>query len=182
MKERIFLIPSMISLIIVERQKKKIMIIYNLITKKNIRIRIGRDIKICIKQNKVYIRSFIKNTVQTIYTLLNNCVEDLIFTYQEVLLVKGAGFKVGLSSSGRHLLLLLGYSHIVFIRIPYSIFLTEGSANGSFLEVKGIARQVVYQFIAIIKKLKKVDSYKGKGLFLSSDILLLKKPKTAEKK
>jgi len=74
---------------------------------------------------------------------------------------------------------MLGYSHDVTFEPPEGIDLqTEGQ---TIIIIKGIDKQLVGQVCANIRKLRKPDSYKGKGVRLFGEKIVLKPGKSVKK-
>ena len=79
------------------------------------------------------------------------------------LYLKGLGFRINLTENGSLLTLKLGFSHLIYLKIPkdrLNIVLSKKS-----LSVEGEDKVLVGNFIAKIRALKKPDAYKGKGFF-----------------
>lgn len=76
--------------------------------------------------------------------------------------MKGVGYKA--SVRGKELVLNAGYSHDVVMPIPDGLTVTIGAAPTEF-SVSGIDKNLVGQFSDKIRKVRKADPYKGKGIF-----------------
>jgi large subunit ribosomal protein L6 len=98
--------------------------------------------------------------------LLNNAVIGVTKGYEKKLEVNGVGFRV--SGGGNEIELLLGFSHSVKYRAPEGILLTVEKMN---ITVSGISKQAVGQAAAEIRKIKKPEPYKGKGIKYVDEIL-----------
>ena len=70
----------------------------------------------------------------------------------------------------------LGFSHPVNVDIPEGL---EAKVEGNVLAVSGIDKQKVGQFAAIVRKLKPVEPYKGKGFRYVGEIVRRKEGKKA---
>jgi len=88
------------------------------------------------------------------------------------LLVEGVGFKWEVQ--GTNLKLSLGFSHPVIVEIPKGI---EVKAEKSELTVTGIDKEAVTLFAMQIRKLKKPEPYKGKGMRYEGEIIKRKQGK-----
>lgn len=94
-------------------------------------------------------------------TLVANMITGVSEGYSRTLEIVGVGYRV--SSKGEDAVeLSLGYSHSITIQAPQGIsFHVE---NASRFAVTGIDKQLVGQTAARIRKLRKPDPYKGKGV------------------
>lgn len=88
------------------------------------------------------------------------------------LLVEGVGFKWEVQ--GTNLKLSLGFSHPVIVEIPKGI---EVKAEKSELTVTGIDKEAVTLFAMQIRKLKKPEPYKGKGIRYEGEVIRRKEGK-----
>jgi large subunit ribosomal protein L6 len=98
--------------------------------------------------------------------LLNNAVIGVTKGYEKKLEINGVGYRV--SGGGNEIEMLLGFSHPVKYKAPTGILLTVEKMN---ITVSGINKQVVGQAAAEIRKFKKPEPYKGKGIKYSDEIV-----------
>jgi large subunit ribosomal protein L6 len=93
-------------------------------------------------------------------TLINNNIIGVTEGYSKQLEVVGTGYRV--QQKGTGLELALGFSHPVHVDAPEGIALeVEGATK---ITVRGISKQAVGEAAANIRKLKKPEPYKGKGI------------------
>ncbi|MDP9801400.1 large subunit ribosomal protein L6 [Arcanobacterium wilhelmae] len=93
-------------------------------------------------------------------TLLNNNVIGVTEGYTKALEIVGTGYRV--VAKGKDLEFSLGYSHTILVEAPEGItFQVEGPTKFS---VSGINKQQVGEIAARIRKLRKPEPYKGKGV------------------
>jgi large subunit ribosomal protein L6 len=107
--------------------------------------------------------------------LLNNAVIGVTNGYEKKLEVNGVGFRV--SGGGSEIEMLLGFSHPVKYKAPEGIKLTVDKMN---IIVSGISKQAVGQSAAEIRKLKKPEPYKGKGIKYSDEFVRRKAGKAGK--
>jgi large subunit ribosomal protein L6 len=107
--------------------------------------------------------------------LLNNAVVGVTKGYEKKLEVNGVGFRV--SGGGNEIELLLGFSHPVKYKAPEGILLTVDKMN---ITVSGISKQSVGQAAAEIRKIKKPEPYKGKGIKYSDEVVRRKAGKAGK--
>ncbi|MPV50932.1 MULTISPECIES: 50S ribosomal protein L6 [unclassified Pseudactinotalea] len=93
-------------------------------------------------------------------TLVNNLVVGVTQGYEKKLEIVGTGYRV--VSKGNSLEFTLGLSHPVNIVAPEGISFTVESATK--FSVAGIDKQQVGEVAANIRKLRKPEPYKGKGI------------------
>ncbi|MBB5154765.1 50S ribosomal protein L6 [Saccharopolyspora phatthalungensis] len=109
-------------------------------------------------------------------TLVNNMVIGVSQGYQKDLEIHGVGYRV--LQKGSNLEFALGYSHPIVIEPPEGIqFAVDGPTK---LSVKGIDKQLVGEIAARIRKLRKPDPYKGKGVRYAGEIIRRKVGKTGK--
>ena len=109
-------------------------------------------------------------------TLVNNLVVGVTEGYEKKLEIHGVGYRV--QAKGSNLEFALGYSHPVLIEAPDGItFKVESPTRFS---VSGIDKQKVGQTAAVIRKLRRPDPYKGKGLRYEGERIRRKVGKTGK--
>ena len=110
-------------------------------------------------------------------TLVANMIEGVTAGYTKTIEIVGVGYRV--VEKGADLEFALGYSHSVPFPAPEGItFKIESPTKFS---ITGIDKQLVGEVAAKIKKLRKADPYKGKGLRLSGEVVRRKQGKTGKK-
>ncbi|GAA1244192.1 50S ribosomal protein L6 [Prauserella halophila] len=109
-------------------------------------------------------------------TLVNNLVVGVSEGYEKKMEIHGVGYRV--QAKGSDLEFALGYSHPVLIKAPEGItFAVESPTKFS---VAGIDKQKVGQTAAVIRKLRRPDPYKGKGLRYEGERIRRKVGKTGK--
>jgi large subunit ribosomal protein L6 len=93
-------------------------------------------------------------------TLINNMVLGVTEGYEKRLEIHGTGYRV--LARGSNLEFALGYSHSITVEPPGGI--TFAVENQTRFAVQGIDKQLVGEVAANIRKLRKPDPYKGKGV------------------
>jgi len=110
----------------------------------------------------------------TARAILANLVEGVTQGYQKQLELQGTGYKVNLQ--GDKLILDLGYSKAVEFPAPQGIKL---AVEKNIITVSGIDKQLVGETAAQIRKKRKAEPYKGKGLRYVDEIVRRKEGKKA---
>ena len=99
-------------------------------------------------------------------TLINNMVVGVTDGFEKKLEIVGVGYRV-LSKGPAQLEFQLGYSHPITFKAPDGItFAVEGTTK---VAVQGIDKQLVGEVAANIRKLRKPEPYKGKGVRYSGE-------------
>ena len=93
-------------------------------------------------------------------TLIDNMVVGVTEGYKKELEIVGTGYRV--VAKGSDLEFSLGYSHTITVKAPEGI--TFQVADQSHFSVNGINKQQVGEVAANIRKLRKPEPYKGKGV------------------
>ena len=110
-------------------------------------------------------------------TLIANMVVGVTDGYVKRLEIVGTGYRV--TADGSNLVFALGYSHPVPIKAPEGIkFTVEAPTRFS---VEGIDKQQVGEVAAKIRKLRKPDPYKGKGVRYAGEVIRRKAGKAGKK-
>ncbi|MDR0238948.1 MAG: 50S ribosomal protein L6 [Deltaproteobacteria bacterium] len=110
-------------------------------------------------------------------TLLANCVEGVTKGFSKTLEVIGVGYKVAVK--GNMVDLSVGYSHPVLVDLPKGI---AAVAEGQKLTLSGIDKELVGETAAKIRKLRKPEPYKGKGIKYETETIRRKVGKSGGKK
>jgi large subunit ribosomal protein L6 len=109
-------------------------------------------------------------------TLVNNLVEGVTKGYEKKLEIVGVGYRVALK--GTSLEFALGFSHPVVVQAPEGIsFAVESPTKFS---VSGIDKQLVGETAANIRKIRKPEPYKGKGVRYAGENVRRKVGKTGK--
>lgn len=110
-------------------------------------------------------------------TLLANCVEGVSKGFSKTMEVIGVGYKVAVK--GNIIELALGFSHPVVIELPKGL---EAKAEGQKLTISGTDKELVGEMAARIRRLRKPEPYKGKGIRYEGEIVRRKAGKSGGKK
>ncbi|MEO7069816.1 MAG: 50S ribosomal protein L6 [Nostocoides sp.] len=110
-------------------------------------------------------------------TLINNMVLGVTEGYEKKLEIYGTGYRV--LARGADLEFALGYSHSITVKAPAGI--TFAVENQTRFAVLGIDKQLVGEVAANIRKLRKPDPYKGKGVRYAGEQIRRKVGKAGKK-
>ena len=114
----------------------------------------------------------------TVNANLSNALIGLSKGFSKTLELKGVGYKAKLE--GNKINFALGFSHPIIIDIPQGIKVEVPSATE--IVISGIDKAKVGQFAADIRKYRKPEPYKGKGVLYKGEQIVRKVGKTADKK
>jgi large subunit ribosomal protein L6 len=107
--------------------------------------------------------------------LVSNLVEGTTKGYEKSLEFVGVGYKV--SVAGKTVKMDVGFSHEVDFPIPAGI---EAKADKNTLILTGIDKQLVGETAARIRRIRKPEPYKGKGIKYSDEVIRRKAGKAAK--
>ncbi len=110
-------------------------------------------------------------------TLLANCIEGVTKGFSKTLEVIGIGYKVAVK--GNIVELGVGFSHPVLVDLPKGITAT---AEGQKLTIMGIDKVLVGETAASIRRIRKPEPYKGKGIKYETEVIRRKVGKSGGKK
>jgi large subunit ribosomal protein L6 len=140
------------------------------------------NIKIDVQSNEVVL-STLNDTKQAgadhgLYrSLLNNMVKGVSEGFSKTLVITGVGYRAEVK--GKELVMNLGYSSDYIVIIPNGVTVT--STPDGKVTVAGIDKQLVGEFCSQIRKLRKPEPYKGKGIRYDNEVIRRKVGKTGVK-
>ena len=108
-------------------------------------------------------------------TLIANMVQGVTAGFEKRLEIQGVGYRAQLR--GRDLELALGYSHPVSIKAPDGIEFEVPQPTR--ITVRGASKQQVGEIAALIRKQRKPEPYKGKGIRYEGEYVARKVGKRA---
>ena len=106
-------------------------------------------------------------------TLVSNLVEGVTEGFTKVLEINGVGYRA--QAQGKKLKLQLGYSHDVDLDVPEGIEVK--TPDQTTVEISGSDKQAVGQFAANVRKWRKPEPYKGKGIKYRGEYIFRKEGK-----
>ncbi|MFZ9835059.1 MAG: 50S ribosomal protein L6 [Holophagaceae bacterium] len=108
--------------------------------------------------------------------LVQNAITGVTEGFKKDLDIVGVGYKAAMD--GKKLRLDLGYSHPIFYEIPQGIQVAVEKLT--HVTVSGSDRQLVGQVAADIRKYRKPEPYKGKGVMYTGEVIRRKAGKTGK--
>ena len=106
-------------------------------------------------------------------SMVQNLVTGVTEGFTKTLEITGVGYRA--AAQGRNLRLQLGYSHDVNVAIPEGIDVK--TPDPTTVEISGIDRQKVGQLAAEIRRWRKPEPYKGKGIKYRGEYIFRKEGK-----
>lgn len=109
-------------------------------------------------------------------SLVNNMVTGVTEGYTKTLELVGTGYRV--TAKGQDLEFALGFSHSITVKAPQGITFAVETPNK--FSVIGIDKQLVGETAANIRKLRKPEPYKGKGVRYENEVIRRKAGKAGK--
>ena len=106
-------------------------------------------------------------------TLIQNLVTGVTEGFSKKLLITGVGYRA--NAQGKKLKLQLGYSHDVDLEVPEGVEVK--TPDQTTVEISGNDKQKVGQFAAEIRRWRKPEPYKGKGIKYEGEFIFRKEGK-----
>ena len=106
-------------------------------------------------------------------TLVANLIAGVTDGYTKTLEITGVGYRA--NAQGKNLKLQLGYSHDVDFAVPEGIEIK--TPDNTTIEISGIDKQKVGQVAAEIRRWRKPEPYKGKGIKYRGEFIFRKEGK-----
>ncbi len=113
----------------------------------------------------------------TTNSLLSGMIIGVSSGFQKKLLIKGVGYKASVVDN--NLEVNAGYSHPYVLEIPENIKLELPKATE--ITISGNDKQVVGEFAAKVRKIRKPNVYSGKGIMYDNEIIHRKEGKASSK-
>jgi ribosomal protein L6P/L9E len=138
-----------------------------------IKYKMRKEINIFSKYKKIRIYGPNISLYYTYTKILNNLFQSVLTGHLKYLELKGVGFKYKLS--GNKLFCILGYSHVISYFLPSNILVVL--INNKLLKLFSNNLIILNKVIYDLKKKKKINVYKGKGIIIKGEVLIMKEGK-----
>jgi large subunit ribosomal protein L6 len=132
----------------------------------------GSEVKVSVAKPE---EKFDRSLWGLTHKLVINMITGVTAGFSKQLEIIGVGFKVAVL--GSKINLDLGFSHPVTFELPKGI---EAKAEKNILTISGADKQTVGQVAAAIRKLRKPEPYKGKGIRYVGEVVRQKAGKAAK--
>lgn len=113
----------------------------------------------------------------TMWSLVKNAAQGATDGFEKVLEVQGVGYRA--TMEGQNLLLNLGFSHPVKFIPPAGVTIV---VEKNLIKLSGSNKEAVGQAAALIRKYRKPEPYKGKGIRYQGEVVRMKAGKKAATK
>jgi large subunit ribosomal protein L6 len=138
------------------------------------------NVEIADKEIKVSIKSAASRKEVALWGLFRNLINNMVIGvtegYVKKLEINGVGFRA--TVAGSKITLHVGFSHPVEYNLPAGI---SAVVEKNVLTISGIDKTLVGEVAANIRKIKKPEPYKGKGIKYLDEVIKRKEGKTATK-
>ena len=111
----------------------------------------------------------------TCYRLVNNMMVGVTSGFKKVLEMKGVGYKAELK--GKRLQLAVGFANPILLDVPAGLTVVVEPGAGDItnkISVSGSDKVAVGEFAARVRKVKKPEPYKGKGIRYEGEVVKIK--------
>ena len=141
---------------------------------KDINIEVKENTIVCTRANENKLTKSIHGTTNA---LIKNMLTGVSEGFVKELETVGVGYRFAVS--GNQITVSAGYSKPVIVEIPAGI--TVEGVSTTELKISGIDNQKVSEFAADIRKIRKPEPYKGKGIKYKGEVIRRKEGKKAAK-
>ncbi len=129
-----------------------------------------------IKLSRPNNERFTRQIHGTTRALLANMVHGVHEEFKKKLIILGVGYRAQVN--GNTLALTMGFSHPVDLEIPEGLTVTV--EKNTEVTISGISKELVGEFAANVRKIRKPEPYKGKGIRYENEHVRRKAGKTAK--
>ena len=141
-----------------------------------------KNVNVEVKDGTVVVTRFndLKTSKQlhgTTNAMINNMLKGVSEGYKKELEINGVGYRFQLQ--GNKIIVSAGYSHPVTVDVPAGIKVEMPEKSQTELILSGIDKQALGEFAANIRKIRKPEPYKGKGIKYKDEYIRRKEGKKA---
>ena len=145
-------------------------------------LEINRDIKVTVNENTLTVErpndlKIMKSLHGTTNANIKNMIAGVSEGYKSELEIVGVGYRFQVQ--GSKINVNAGYSHPVVVEVPSDLKVEQ--VNATEIAISGIDKQKVSEFAANIRKIRKPEPYKGKGIRYKGEYVRRKEGKKAAK-
>jgi len=101
--------------------------------------------------------------------LVANQIQGVAEGYKKALEVQGVGYKAELR--GKNLVLSVGFANTITLPVPPALTVT---VEGAIINIAGADKQAVGQFASDVRRVRKPEPYKGKGVRYQGEVVKIK--------
>ena len=145
-------------------------------------LEINRDITVTVNENELTVTrpndlKIMKSLHGTTNANIKNMIIGVSEGYKSELEIVGVGYRFQVQ--GNKVNVNAGYSHPVVVDVPSDLKVEQ--VNATEIAISGIDKQKVSEFAANIRKIRKPEPYKGKGIRYKGEYIRRKEGKKAAK-
>jgi len=145
-------------------------------------LEINRDINVTVNENELTVTrpndlKIMKSLHGTTNANIKNMIVGVSEGYKSELEIVGVGYRFQVQGSKVNV--NAGYSHPVIVDVPADLKVEQ--VNATEIAISGIDKQKVSEFAANIRKIRKPEPYKGKGIRYKGEYIRRKEGKKAAK-
>src|SRR6267142_2629692 len=102
-------------------------------------------------------------------SLVSNYIEGVAKGYKKSLEIQGVGYKAEIK--GKNLVLAVGFANTISLALPQNL---EVQVDGNKFHISGADKQAVGQFASDVRRVRKPEPYKGKGIRYEGEYVKIK--------
>ncbi len=141
----------------------------------------SKMVSVVLEENQLVVKRFGDSDIEkkihgTTRSLLANMVTGVHERFKKQLEITGVGYRALMQ--GNTLVISAGYSHNFEFVVPEGIDVTL--PKNTTIIIEGINKQVVGEFAANVRAVRKPEPYKGKGIRYADEVIRRKEGKTAQ--
>ena len=141
---------------------------------KNVSVEVKENTVIVSRKNDLKVSKQLHGTTNAV---IKNMITGVSEGFKKELEIVGVGYRFQLQ--GSKIVVSAGYSHPVNVDIPSGITVTMPEKSQTELILSGIDKQALGEFAANIRKIRKPEPYKGKGIKYKDEYIRRKEGKKA---
>ncbi len=138
-----------------------------------------REVDIILEDGAVSVKQtsnsrLAKTLIGTFASHIRNMIEGVTEGFKKTLKIEGVGYRADMSD--KNLQLKVGFSHLVSVKVPEGLNVNVTKNNE--IEIEGFDKELVGNFAASTRNIKKPEPYKGKGIRYIDEVVRRKQGKT----
>jgi len=141
---------------------------------KNVNVEVKDSTVVVTRKNDLKVSKQLHGTTNSV---INNMLIGVSTGFTKELEINGVGYRFQVQ--GNKIVVSAGYSHPVNVDIPSGLTVTMPDKSQTELIISGIDKQLVGEFAANIRKIRKPEPYKGKGIKYKDEHIRRKEGKKA---
>ena len=141
---------------------------------KNVSVEVKENTIVVTRKNDLKVSKQLHGTTNAV---IKNMLTGVSEGFKKELEINGVGYRFQIQ--GNKIIVSAGYSHPVEVEVPNGITVTMPEKSQNELILSGIDKQLVGEFAANIRKIRKPEPYKGKGIKYKDEHIRRKEGKKA---